>query len=55
MPSVTEVNLVRRRSVVSSFFLVATDAFCQSFCSFFDAATVNIFSSVNKNDANVTK
>ena len=34
--------------MASSFFLVAADAVCQSFCRFFDAATANIFSSVNK-------
>jgi len=46
---------VRRRFIATSFFLVAANAFCQSFCRFFGAATVNIFSSVNKNDANVTR
>jgi len=46
--------IVRRRFIATSFFLVAANAFCQSFCWFVGAATVNIFSSVNKNDANVT-
>jgi len=41
-------------SVPSSLFLVAADAFCQSFSTFFGAINVNIFSSVNRNDANVT-
>jgi len=40
--------------MASSLFLVAADAFGQSFCRFFGAATVNIFLSVNRNDANVT-
>jgi len=37
-----------------SFFLVAANAFCQSFCRFFGAATINVLLSVNKNDAKVT-
>ena len=35
-------------------FLVAADAFCQSFCRFFGVATANSFSSESRNDANVT-
>jgi len=34
--------------------LVTAGVFCQSFSGFFGVATVNIFSSVNRNDANVT-
>jgi len=45
---------VRSRFVVTSFFLIAADVYYQSLCGFFGVATVNIFSSMNRNDANVT-
>jgi len=52
--AVSEWTLILCAGIViaSSFFLVAADAFCQSFCGFFDVATVDIFLSVNRNDAN---
>jgi len=46
-------SIIKHHFITSFFFLVAADAFCQSFCRFFGSATANIFPSVNRNNANV--
>jgi len=53
MPSVTE-RCVCSHFVMTSFFLVDGCAYSQAFCRFFGVATVNMFSSVNQNDANIS-
>jgi len=53
MPSVTE-RCVCSHFVTTSFFLVDGCAYSQAFCRFFGVATVNMFSSVNQNDANIS-
>jgi len=47
------INCMCRRFVMTSFFLVDGYAYSWSFCTFFGVVVVNIFSSVNKSDANV--
>ena len=52
MQSLTE-RTVCRRFVTTSFFLVDRCVYSRSFCGFFGVVTVNIFSPVNKNVANI--
>jgi len=46
-------NCERGRFVRTSFFFVDGYAYSRSLCEFFGVVTVNIFLSVNKNDADV--
>ena len=56
MPSMSERDYCMCRRFVTSYFLIEGRAYSRSFCRFFGVITVNIFSSVNKqNDANFTR
>ena len=46
-------DCVRMRFVATSFFLVDERAYSRWFCGFYGVVAVNMFSSVNKNDANI--